>query len=229
VETRKCVRCGEWKEATKRNFRVSRNGGFKNYCRSCEGRLQAIERKLQMFDALGYECACCGERSPLLLSLDHVKNNGNVHRQKYQSHQIYMLARKQGWPKEDWQVLCMGCNWGKRFLGECPHKMDKTPEQVLEEMREVLKWKGKRFPRFQEKLADPEYKEKRPWKSQEMIGNQFAAGLKSKGGTRKLTMEQVKNIKALKGTKTYREVAAEFGVGFRHVWKIWTGRAWKEA
>src|SRR5882724_8414284 len=101
MEMRKCVRCGDWKEGTRTYFPVTIKGGFKNYCRACKAKFEATERKLQMFNALGYECKCCGERQPDLLTLDHVKNNGGEHRKTLQSHQIYWLARRQGWPKDE--------------------------------------------------------------------------------------------------------------------------------
>lgn len=227
MEVRKCVRCGEWKDALKKNFRTSRGGGFRNYCRSCEAKYKSIERKLQMLEALGYQCACCGERNPLLLTLDHVKNNGNIHRQIYQCHQIYWVAKKQGWAKDEWQVLCMGCNWGKRLFGVCPHKLGKSPEQQLEEMRKVLEWKNKRFPRFQEKQVDRDFKESRPWKSAEMKGNKFAAGPNSRGGTRKVTAEQVLAIRALRGVKSRKQITEEYGISVQQVSRIWMREAWR--
>ena len=217
---RKCVRCEKWKEAKKSNFRISRNGGFRNYCRACGAKLEATERKLRMFEALGFECACCGERQPDLLTLDHVKNNGNEHRKILQCHQIYWLARRQGWPKDEWQVLCMSCNWGRRFLGQCPHQSGKTPEAVLGEMRQILSWKGKRFRNYQEKVKEPEFLEKRPYKSQEMRGNKYAA---------ELNEEKVREIKRLRSSgKLQRHVAKEFGVSRQLVGLIWLGKRWPE-
>jgi DNA invertase Pin-like site-specific DNA recombinase len=88
-------------------------------------------------------------------------------------------------------------------------------------MRQILSWKGKRFRSYQEKVKDPGYIEKRPYKSIEMRGQKYAAT--------KLTLEKAVAVKSLKGSgKSQREVAEEFGIGRQMVGLIWSGKRWKE-
>ena len=75
-------------------------------------------------------CACCGEKEPMFLSLDHINNDGYTHRQETNSYgsQFYKKMKAEGFPRI-LQVLCMNCNHGKmRNKGICPHKgkVDRT-------------------------------------------------------------------------------------------------------
>jgi hypothetical protein len=70
------------------------------------------------------ECACCGESNIKFLTLDHVNNDGYLHRKqlKLTGHKILRWIIKNEFPK-GFQVLCMNCNFGKRMNnGICPHK-----------------------------------------------------------------------------------------------------------
>jgi hypothetical protein len=35
----------------------------------------------------------------------------------------------------DFQTLCMNCNWGKRYYGICPHKIPISSETISKESR----------------------------------------------------------------------------------------------
>lgn len=85
------------------------------------------------------ECACCGEREKLFLSLDHINNDGAEHRRNYGGRKSFSadsFARvliKEGFPN-GLQVLCMNCNWGKRMNnGVCPHKSHEGSETIRKE------------------------------------------------------------------------------------------------
>jgi len=68
------------------------------------------------------KCNCCGETEVLFLTLDHVKNNGNIERQTMDEYTIMRKIINGELPKEDYQILCMNCNFGKfRNGGTCPH------------------------------------------------------------------------------------------------------------
>jgi len=69
-------------------------------------------------------CACCGEREPIFLDLDHINNDGKDHRREVGNTTVLMLRLKaEGWPKDRVQLLCSNCNQGKvRNGGVCPHK-----------------------------------------------------------------------------------------------------------
>ena len=81
--------------------------------------------KDEVFKAYGgWKCACCGETEKLFLTIDHVLNDGAVHRKDigHGSIRTYRWLRKNNFPK-GFQVLCMNCNFGKRMNnGRCPHQ-----------------------------------------------------------------------------------------------------------
>lgn len=71
----------------------------------------------------GYECACCGEKHPAFLTIDHVDENGSFHRRSdSKAKKLYTWLKMNQYPT-GYQVLCMNCNWAKsRNGGICPHK-----------------------------------------------------------------------------------------------------------
>jgi len=77
----------------------------------------------------GYKCACCGETEPKFLSIDHINNDGAKHKREFNlrtGDEVYRWLVKNGFPP-GFQVLCMNCNWGKRFNGNvCPHVAGKV-------------------------------------------------------------------------------------------------------
>jgi len=91
------------------------------------------ERHRKLHDSciqkLGGICACCGEKEPLFLEIDHVNNDGN---------KLKVKLPGGVWDRGDYhfmksivagtidcsslQVLCANCNHGKyRNGGVCPH------------------------------------------------------------------------------------------------------------
>lgn len=67
----------------------------------------------------GYRCEWCGIDEPLVLTLDHVENDGADHRRsitgsatKGTGHRLYKWLRENGYPP-GFQVLCYNCNMGK--------------------------------------------------------------------------------------------------------------------
>lgn len=71
--------------------------------------------------AYGNCCQCCGETERDLLSMDHVRNDGKKHRMEVGGHRLYLWLKQHGFPKENFQLLCFSCNWGKWRFGICPH------------------------------------------------------------------------------------------------------------
>lgn len=69
----------------------------------------------------GKKCTCCGESEPNFLSIDHINNDGNVHRKNTKSHAFYSWITNNDYPK-DLQILCYNCNMAKGKYGICPHK-----------------------------------------------------------------------------------------------------------
>jgi hypothetical protein len=80
--------------------------------------------KLDTILAYGGYCACCYETELVFLTIDHINGGGNKHRQSLGlkgGMDFYRWLRKQGYP-DGFQVLCMNCQWGKRYNGICPHE-----------------------------------------------------------------------------------------------------------
>jgi hypothetical protein len=73
----------------------------------------------------GYRCACCGETERMFLSIDHVNNDGAIHKRTHRlrtGEQMYRWLKRNNFPA-GFQILCMNCQWGKRNnKGVCPHK-----------------------------------------------------------------------------------------------------------
>lgn len=84
-------------------------------------------RKRQMIEAYGGCCICCGEDTSEFLTIDHkTKEARKADRHKGGSNisgmALYSKLRRAGWPKNDYQLLCMNCNFARGKFGECPHQ-----------------------------------------------------------------------------------------------------------
>ena len=92
---------------------------------------KAMERNLklraEMFKHLGDVCACCGETEQKFLTFEHLRGGGHTDRKT--SGGVYGVLRKAkrlGWPKSEYAVLCYNCNLSAKFTGICPHKLLKV-------------------------------------------------------------------------------------------------------
>ena len=92
---------------------------------------QLIYRKLKkdkLYDLLGNRCACCGERDPMYLEVDHVHNDGKKHREKINRkwtadnlratsmHPRHYMSYLEDNPN-GLQLLCSNCNKAKSKNG----------------------------------------------------------------------------------------------------------------
>lgn len=81
--------------------------------------------RLAALAAYGGRCACCGESTTEFLAIDHVRNDGHLHRKKERGARggnIYRWLAKQNYPQDGrFQVLCHNCNVAKGLYGGCPH------------------------------------------------------------------------------------------------------------
>lgn len=77
-------------------------------------------------------CACCGETEPNFLTIDHINNDGHLHRKNTPgATNLYTHLRARGFPS-GFQVLCMNCNFGKaRNKGVCPHKSRQEGSETI--------------------------------------------------------------------------------------------------
>lgn len=125
-----CIKC--------RKFPTLLNSG--SYCRECTNERQRIWRnknrersrlsaKIQgqnvrkkVFLYYGNKCICCGETCYEFLSIDHINNDGALHRKEIGiGRNIYYWLIKNGFPK-NYQILCFNCNLAKAHWGLCPHQ-----------------------------------------------------------------------------------------------------------
>ncbi len=75
----------------------------------------------------GGKCACCGESRVEFLTIDHINNDGPKHRAeltKGHESRFYSALIKHGFPACV-QVLCMNCNWARRYGATCPHEKER--------------------------------------------------------------------------------------------------------
>lgn len=90
-------------------------------------RLKQQETRAKIRDAViagyGGKCQCCGESCKEFLSLDHKNSDGGTDRVvNGGSYGIYRKLIAEGFPKDNYQLLCMNCNWALGRFGKCPHQ-----------------------------------------------------------------------------------------------------------
>lgn len=86
--------------------------------------------KKQVLEHYGGECECCGEIILEFLTIDHIHNDGHIHRAELKGKGIKVYADivKNGFPEGRFRVLCFNCNISRGFYGYCPHKPDEKFE-----------------------------------------------------------------------------------------------------
>ena len=81
--------------------------------------------KEEVIQEYGGKCACCGEDTYEFLTIDHIHGGGAEHKRQMKAagigQNLYRWLKKNGYPKEDFQLLCMNCNFAKGKYGTCPH------------------------------------------------------------------------------------------------------------
>lgn len=79
--------------------------------------------KQEIVNKYGGSCACCKENILDFLAIDHVNNDGSVHRDKENINtgwHTYLWLKRNNYP-EGFQILCHNCNWAKHIHGKCPY------------------------------------------------------------------------------------------------------------
>lgn len=133
-----CISC-RYKRAKKRNIKKEKGicvaTGCKNlaelnktYCKPCTEKNLAYRRELkeQVLIHYGYKCNCdcgCTVNHTNHLTIDHINNDGNVHRKKLGTktrggQAFYRWIIKNNFPT-DLQILCWNCNCAKQHYGGC--------------------------------------------------------------------------------------------------------------
>ena len=98
----------------------------KTKCQKCyaKDRARYDARREKVIQAYGgWICACCGETEKKFLSLDHINNDGAIHRKRCRGGEsVYRDVIARNFPP-GFQVLCVNCNLGKKNNGGiCPHQ-----------------------------------------------------------------------------------------------------------
>lgn len=126
-ETGVCTKCGKLSApAGKRQCKpcINRNR-TPNRVNAAKGQYKTLRDEV-FAQYGGYVCACCAEDEPIVLTIDHIENNGREHRQqlenrRFSGEKFYRWLRRNDFPP-GYQVLCWNCNMGKyRNGGVCPH------------------------------------------------------------------------------------------------------------
>lgn len=126
-----CRICG--KEKPEEGFKICVTCAHREYkyqSEHPEKRRASYQRtKREVMDAYGGCCACCGEREPAFLCIDHVNNDGESHRRALNNNggtAMYTWLKAHGFPP-GFRVLCHNCNIGRHINGGvCPHEAKKA-------------------------------------------------------------------------------------------------------
>lgn len=81
--------------------------------------------RLEVIAAYGGKCVCCGEATPEFMSIDHINGRGKEHRDgvmRATGQNLYAWLRANGFPKDEYRLLCCNCNLARGFFGACPHE-----------------------------------------------------------------------------------------------------------
>lgn len=88
----------------------------KSICSSCRIKVKynyQIDLKVKAYQAYNNSCAMCGCNQLQYLTIDHINDDGNLHRKEVKN--IYSWLRSNGYPKNNFQLLCFNCNYTKYF------------------------------------------------------------------------------------------------------------------
>jgi 5-methylcytosine-specific restriction endonuclease McrA len=107
--------------ADAQKWRLANHDKYKEYLRGYS-KERTRERRKMVLDRLGRKCACCGEDREEFLTIDHVNDDGGVHRREINRQNFYQRLILDNFDtKYELQVLCWNCNLAKAKYGYCPH------------------------------------------------------------------------------------------------------------
>lgn len=92
-------------------------------------RIRGIEKRRRLreevLEAYGRKCACCGETEEIFLALDHIHGGGGKQRRELNNGHWHALVKREGFPKDKYQLQCNNCNWARYRMGYCPHQLQR--------------------------------------------------------------------------------------------------------
>jgi len=122
-----CIHCG----SRKRTYgyitcKTCRERGYKT------NKANNQKRKDDVYSHYGgYVCSFCGEKDPVVLTIDHINDDGAKHRKEMYNRRngaadtLYRWIKRNDYPP-GFQVLCRNCNWRKHIL-----HAKKKPSQLV--------------------------------------------------------------------------------------------------
>jgi hypothetical protein len=69
----------------------------------------------EMIENYGGVCVLCGHSNPAALCLDHINDDSDIEKEYFRDgsrggDKLYALLKREGWPKDRFQLLCYNCN-----------------------------------------------------------------------------------------------------------------------
>lgn len=97
--------------------RIASSKYSKSHRNICNKHSKDYQRKLKklIIDNYGGKCVCCNTSVFEFLTVDHINNDGNDHRKSLGTVKLYIWLKKNNFPKDNYQLLCMNCNSAKGF------------------------------------------------------------------------------------------------------------------
>lgn len=75
--------------------------------------------RLEFIKEYGNQCKYCGESGPIVLTIDHIFNDGSLERRDRYNRsgsKFYQYLKTNNWPKDRYQLLCHNCNYRKEYF-----------------------------------------------------------------------------------------------------------------
>ena len=112
--------------------RLAKNKERNKIRNNAYGRARRLERRLMVLNHYSNgknECDCCKEKEMAFLTLDHINNDGYVHR-KESKNNLYDWLISRNFP-DGIRVLCFNCNSGRdKSPGKvCPHELKRMKKK----------------------------------------------------------------------------------------------------
>ncbi len=102
----------------------SKNPEYLSYINS-KTRKRYTKLRKEVIAAYGSKCACCKESVPEFLAIDHINGDGAKQRKNKsigRGHGFYRWLKQNGFPKDNYRLLCHNCNSSFGYYGYCPHQ-----------------------------------------------------------------------------------------------------------
>ena len=112
-----CKRCTNERTA---QYQKEHRKAYRQYMKNYVWR-----QKTAMIEAYGGSCVCCGEEGFEFLTIDHINGGGTAKRRaglEGGGSTLYAQLRKQGYPKDNFRLLCFNCNGALGAYQYCPHQ-----------------------------------------------------------------------------------------------------------